>query len=346
MDIKHPIPKKYGTALLFAEHPLVIDPLLAVSVGLHEAIIIQQVHYWLSKNQNNRNNIREGRVWVYNSYKDWKRDLIFMSEAQIQRAFLSLEKQKIIISSKFDKREWSHKKWYTIDYVTLSKLQVPDLSGHANSHDRSNESASLNARKSATGDAGKYDHITETTTETSLETTTTTAAAVDALLIKLHRELQLDAEVRSWVTNALTTKGEEYTASNIEATMVQANKQKPFLRKALQEDFGETYRAKWKAARERERQADQNKAQENSQEHVDTIQIKIAREIYNSLPDADKEEILAEARETSPSKLRKIIEARVINIVMKKFMSAGQINHIHYRKMEGENYEKISERAD
>ncbi|HAH9618369.1 ybl78 [Escherichia coli] len=33
--------------LLFAERPLVINTQLAMKIGLNEAIVLQQLHYWL-----------------------------------------------------------------------------------------------------------------------------------------------------------------------------------------------------------------------------------------------------------------------------------------------------------
>ncbi len=32
-----------------APHPLLIPPALAKEIGLHEAVILQQMHYWLEK---------------------------------------------------------------------------------------------------------------------------------------------------------------------------------------------------------------------------------------------------------------------------------------------------------
>ena len=53
--------------LLFDERPLVIQPTLAKLLGsLDEAVILQQIHYWLEK----KTNIKDGRSWVYNSMTD------------------------------------------------------------------------------------------------------------------------------------------------------------------------------------------------------------------------------------------------------------------------------------
>ena len=47
-----------------APHPLLIPPALAKEIGLHEAVILQQIHYWLEKS----NHLINGCLWIYNTY--------------------------------------------------------------------------------------------------------------------------------------------------------------------------------------------------------------------------------------------------------------------------------------
>ena len=42
------------TLLMFDKHPLVIDKKLAKIIGLNQAMILQQVHYWLELNKKNK----------------------------------------------------------------------------------------------------------------------------------------------------------------------------------------------------------------------------------------------------------------------------------------------------
>ena len=53
--------------LLFDKHPLVVNPSLAALIGLNEAIVLQQVHYWLKHNEEADKNFEEGRYWTYNT---------------------------------------------------------------------------------------------------------------------------------------------------------------------------------------------------------------------------------------------------------------------------------------
>ena len=71
------------TRLLINESPLMILPTLAKHIGLNEAIILQQIHYWLDARINN--NIRRDVRWVYNSYSKWLEQFPFWSEKTIKR---------------------------------------------------------------------------------------------------------------------------------------------------------------------------------------------------------------------------------------------------------------------
>lgn len=107
--------------LLFDEYPLLISPTLATQIGLTESVVLQQLHYWLNKSEH----VHEGRKWVYNTYKDWEKQLPFWSDTTIKRAILKLEKMGIIISGNFNKLPIDKTKWYSIDHETLKRVTRP-----------------------------------------------------------------------------------------------------------------------------------------------------------------------------------------------------------------------------
>ena len=55
--------------LLLNEQPLVVLPELACKIGLNEAIILQQLNYWINKSTKTY----DGKQWVYNTYNDWQK---------------------------------------------------------------------------------------------------------------------------------------------------------------------------------------------------------------------------------------------------------------------------------
>jgi hypothetical protein len=109
--------------LLINEQALQVLPSLALAVGLEEAIVIQQLHYWLNNSKNEGRIDEDGNKWVYNTYAQWQEDNFpFWSEDKIQRVFLSLEKQGVVISAQLDAKKRDMRKFYRIAYSQLCAM--------------------------------------------------------------------------------------------------------------------------------------------------------------------------------------------------------------------------------
>lgn len=105
--------------LLINEPPLQVLPSLAEKIGLNEAIIVQQIHYWTRISKN----IRDGETWVYKTFPEWKEEFPFWSEKTIKRSMKKLEDANLVIStSKYNKMGIDRTKWYRINYEELSNL--------------------------------------------------------------------------------------------------------------------------------------------------------------------------------------------------------------------------------
>ena len=94
--------------LIINEHPLLVLPSLAAAIGLNEAIILQQVHYWIDPriNKNYINNVH----WVYNTYAQWAKQFPFWSEITIRRTIKDLEKRNLLISADLNTNHNSNQK--------------------------------------------------------------------------------------------------------------------------------------------------------------------------------------------------------------------------------------------
>lgn len=108
--------------LLFDEQPIVIDRKLAKAIGLKEAIVVQQIHYWIMQNEKAGRNFRDGRYWTYNSYPRWTEEFGLWCERTVKSIFSSLEKSGILVSGNYNKSGMDQTKWYTIDYEVLSSV--------------------------------------------------------------------------------------------------------------------------------------------------------------------------------------------------------------------------------
>ena len=106
--------------VLFNKAPIVIDTVLASKIGLNEAIVLQQIHYWIEVNKAKKSNFYHEKYWTYNSMKEWGKAFPFFSDATIRRIFASLEKSGILQAGNYNKAKMDRTKWYTIDYEKLT----------------------------------------------------------------------------------------------------------------------------------------------------------------------------------------------------------------------------------
>lgn len=123
--------------LLINERPLQVLPRLAVLIGLNQALALQQVHYWLATKaeHEDQRTLRDGHLWVFNSYARWQEQFPFWSVDTIQRLFRELEKEfqpagrdrrpargALVIAANFNARGFDHTKWVRIDYEEVRRL--------------------------------------------------------------------------------------------------------------------------------------------------------------------------------------------------------------------------------
>ncbi|WP_421427152.1 conserved phage C-terminal domain-containing protein [Limosilactobacillus fermentum] len=105
-------------SLLIEEPPLQVLPSLAKSIGLNEAIVLQQIHYWLRKS----NNVKDGHKWIYNSMTNWQKQFSFWSLPTVKRVFRSLKNQGLLITANYNKAGFDKTKWYRINYEKLQHM--------------------------------------------------------------------------------------------------------------------------------------------------------------------------------------------------------------------------------
>ena len=105
---------------LFSKHPLLVDQDLATVIGLNEAIVLQQLNYWLHSKSAKK---IDEKWWIYNTYENWKKqNFPFWSVATIRRTFSSLEKKEVVVSANFNRAGFDKTKWYSIDETKLNQL--------------------------------------------------------------------------------------------------------------------------------------------------------------------------------------------------------------------------------
>ncbi len=112
------------SSLLISEYPLIVLPSLAKAIGLNEAIVLQQIHYWKLINQKAGVNKRDGFYWVYCTYDQLHDQLPFWSIITIKRIISSLKKKNLIFVSNYNKLKIDKTNWYRVNYPQLKNLDI------------------------------------------------------------------------------------------------------------------------------------------------------------------------------------------------------------------------------
>lgn len=110
-----------SSKFLIEESPLQVLPSLAVKIGLNEAIVLQQIHYWIGK-MNDDKHYKDGHYWIWNSVANWQEQFPFWSYCTIQRTIANLEQNGLLIAGNYNSDKRDRTKWFRIDYVKLNSL--------------------------------------------------------------------------------------------------------------------------------------------------------------------------------------------------------------------------------
>ncbi|NFF59818.1 hypothetical protein FDB08_03900 [Clostridium botulinum] len=111
--------------LLMKEQPLVINKELAQIIGLNEAIILQQIEYWININETAQKEsaYQDGFYWTYNTIDEWQEQFPFWSYDTVKRTLSKLRKKEILITNRFNKKEYDRTLWYRINYNKLNEIE-------------------------------------------------------------------------------------------------------------------------------------------------------------------------------------------------------------------------------
>ncbi|HCD6984626.1 TPA: conserved phage C-terminal domain-containing protein [Enterobacter hormaechei] len=164
-------------SLLMPSRPIVINPDLAYSIGLNEAIALQQVNYWLKETTSGLE--RDGVRWIYNTNEQWLEQFPFWSESTLKRTFTRLKNLGVLKVEQLNKSQRDMTNYYTINYeselldevkVTKSKSSKCTLpSGQNEQMEEVKVERSIGSKRTALIRSNCTDVLTENTTENTTD---------------------------------------------------------------------------------------------------------------------------------------------------------------------------------
>lgn len=105
-------------SMLYSDRPLTVSPELAAVIGLNEAIVLQQLQYWLKKSKHEH----DGRRWIYNTFEEWQCQFPFWTEKTLQRIMGNLVRAELVVVKRFNRQSWDRTNWYAIEYDNVHAL--------------------------------------------------------------------------------------------------------------------------------------------------------------------------------------------------------------------------------
>lgn len=204
-------------SLLFnKEDILLVNRRLAALIGLNEAIVVQQIHYWIKKKSSGIEH--QGCRWVFNSLDRWHEQFPFWSADTVKRALSALKAKGLIRVEKLAEAGRDRTNYYTIDYKQIALLEAGSLP-QCNGADCTNASVQIapmdqgNLHQSIGADCTDANK-TQTTTKTTTKTTSPTAAqpAADVVVVDAKPVAEKDTELQAACRETWKAYAEAYAA--------------------------------------------------------------------------------------------------------------------------------------
>lgn len=99
------------------------DTAIAEKYGVHSAILLNNIYFWIEKNRANESNFHDGYYWTYNSKKAFEKLFPYMTSRQVDYALKKLIDDGILITGNYNKIPYDRTLWYAITNKGYSILQ-------------------------------------------------------------------------------------------------------------------------------------------------------------------------------------------------------------------------------
>lgn len=127
---------KVAADLLLCKDYITVPLPMANLLGLERAVLLKTIDNWCNSNETREspNHFKNGHYWTYGSYDEWAKRICCLGSARsIQRLFLSLEQEGLLISDVLNTFKGDRRKWYRVDHEKLGLLYLAEAETQAQS---------------------------------------------------------------------------------------------------------------------------------------------------------------------------------------------------------------------
>ena len=93
---------------------------IATRYGVYEAILIENIRFWILKNKANNKHFHKGKYWTYNSAKAYAELFPYWSRQQVERIIGKLKEAGVLEVDHFSHNTYDRTNWYTLNEEMLS----------------------------------------------------------------------------------------------------------------------------------------------------------------------------------------------------------------------------------
>ena len=106
-------------------HSFEVD--IAKQFGILEALILNNLEFWIAKNEANETNFHDGFYWTYNSARALSGLFPYVSQRQIRNALKHLQDEGIIQTGNYNRDGRDRTLWYAFTEKGICMMQKSDL---------------------------------------------------------------------------------------------------------------------------------------------------------------------------------------------------------------------------
>lgn len=104
--------------------------------GLVEAVLLQNLAFWIAKNRADRKHRHDGRTWTYNSVTAFAELFPYLTRKQIRRALERLEAEGVVVTGNYNRSPIDRTTWYALADESAFLGELADLPSGANAFAR------------------------------------------------------------------------------------------------------------------------------------------------------------------------------------------------------------------
>lgn len=100
---------------------------IAKQLGINSAILLENIYFWVKKNEANRKHYYDGKYWTYNSVEAFTKLFPYLSYDAIRYALEKLQEKGYIITGNYNELPMDKTKWYALTEKAYSLLEYSQM---------------------------------------------------------------------------------------------------------------------------------------------------------------------------------------------------------------------------